>query len=66
MTATWVIESARVHKEHLRFLAKLPPDRRVRCRVCGGSAPPACGCDGTMTVAAAIAYHQTQLEILAK
>ncbi len=64
--------AARVEYEMLRHdaciveLQRLPIGARVPCPVCDGTAHPECGCDGTRTVAEAIAHHRTELEILAK
>ena len=58
MTSSW--EHAVLHHEaQLLILRNLEPDVRVCC-------PVECGCNGTRTVAEAIAHHRCELEILAK
>lgn len=50
----------------LSVLEQVNPEVVVECMICDGSAHPECGCDGTMTVLAAIRHINIELEILSK
>lgn len=63
---SWIDQLWFAHLYDLKRLRALDSNTRVECRMCGGSAHPECGCDGTSSAAEAIAYVEFELEILAK
>jgi hypothetical protein len=56
------------HAVRIEQLKEMDPTTEIVCEVCGGTAPEPhlCGCDGTQTVAQAIAHHEAEIEILGK
>lgn len=66
LTGGWVQVLTMEHASRIDILKLHRPDGKVTCAVCLGAAKEQCGCDGTMTAAEAIRWHESQLEILSK
>jgi hypothetical protein len=65
---SWVDEQIVWYAAQLDLLKRLPAELAIRCLICNGESPQPelCGCGGTITVAVAIANHESELEILSK